>query len=460
MRGEKLRVRVTAPERRALEVHMRTTGTAWDTLNLPMSHGAGSTVLGPLDADLTIVATDGRVSSDTVAIRVTDRPFVGDVAIRATYPSYLGRPAETVPLGEPARVPRGTVLTISGRASTDLRSVGLQREKDSVRLEPDGHGFAGRLVALESGHFTWFANGAMGAIPDLPQPLDLEVVTDSAPQVEVLAPARDTIVLPDARLTLRVAASDDHGLSDVTLETRRKMGDGALMPALAQTLAAPHAPQWSGEQPLDLSARDLQPGDELQVSVTATDNSPWRQTARSRTVVLRVPSLSEQRQQARALADSTVAQLAAATKSERELAERTGEAARTRSDRPAASSALSASRSERSAAAPAGCGAGHDVLSERGGGAGDRGARRRRGRIRGGTRRPRGGRWERQRRAAGALDSSLASQLHDVQQMLHDALTPELQQQLERRAQGDPAPVTGRRAAGAAESGGSAEAAA
>ena len=429
MRGEKLRVRVTAPERRALEVHVRTTGTAWDTLTLPMSHGAGSTVLGPLDADLTIVATDGRVSSDTVAIRVTDRPFVGDVAIRATYPAYLGRPAETVPLGEPARVPRGTVLTISGRASTDLRSVGLQREKDSVRLEPDGHGFAGRLVALESGHFTWFANGAMGAIPDLPQPLDLEVVTDSAPQVEVLAPAHDTIVLPDARLTLRVAASDDHGLSDVTLETRRKMGDGALMPALAQTLAAPHAPQWSGDQPLDLSARDLQPGDELQVSVTATDNSPWRQTARSRTVVLRVPSLSEQRQQARALADSTVAQLAAATKSERELAERTGEAARTRSDRPAASSASSASRSEWSQQRP------QDAVPRTMSYQSAEQAReiaRDQQALQNQVRdaQARASDLERQLRAAGALDSSLASQLHDVQQMLHDALTPELQQQL------------------------------
>ena len=429
MRGEKVRVRVTAPERRTLDVHVRTTGTAWDTLNLPLSRGAGSTVLGPLDADLTIVATDGRVSSDTVTIRVTDRPFVGDVAIRATYPAYLGRPAETVPLGEPARVPRGTVLTISGRASTDLRSVGLRREQDSVRLEPDGHGFSGRLVALASGHFTWFAAGALGAIPDLPQPLDLEVVTDSAPQVEVLAPAHDTIVLPDARLTLRVAASDDHGLSDITLETRRKIGDGALMPALAQTLAAPHAPQWSGAEPLDLSPRGLQPGDELQVSVAATDNSPWRQTARSRTVVLRVPSLSEQRQQARALADSTVAQLAAATKSERELAERTGEAARTRSDRPSVSSSSSLSQSDWSQQRPQD--AQPRTMSYQSAEQAREIARDQQAlqnQVR--DAQARATDLERQLRAAGALDSTLASQLHDVQQMLHDALTPELQQQL------------------------------
>jgi len=429
MRGEKVRVRVTAPERRTLDVHVRTTGTAWDTLNLPLSRGAGSTVLGPLDADLTIVATDGRVSSDTVTIRVTDRPFVGDVAIRAAYPAYLGRPAETVPLGEPARVPRGTVLTISGRASTDLRSVGLRREQDSVRLEPDGHGFSGRLVALASGHFTWFAAGALGAIPDLPQPLDLEVVTDSAPQVEVLAPAHDTIVLPDARLTLRVAASDDHGLSDITLETRRKIGDGALMPALAQTLAAPHAPQWSGAEPLDLSPRGLQPGDELQVSVAATDNSPWRQTARSRTVVLRVPSLSEQRQQARALADSTVAQLAAATKSERELAERTGEAARTRSDRPSVSSSSSLSQSDWSQQRPQD--AQPRTMSYQSAEQAREIARDQQAlqnQVR--DAQARATDLERQLRAAGALDSTLASQLHDVQQMLHDALTPELQQQL------------------------------
>ena len=41
------------------------------------------------------VATDGRASTDTLALHVTDRPFVGDVALRAQYPAYLGRPAES-----------------------------------------------------------------------------------------------------------------------------------------------------------------------------------------------------------------------------------------------------------------------------------------------------------------------------------------------------------------------------
>jgi hypothetical protein len=144
-------------------------------------------------------------------------------------------------------------------------------------------------------------------------------------------------------------------------------------------------------------------------------------------VVLRVPSLSEQRQLARALADSTVAQLAAATKSERELAERTGQAARTRGDRPSASS--SSSQSDWSQQRPQD--AEPRTMSYQSAEQAREIARDQQAlqnQVR--DAQAKASDLERQLQAAGALDSTLASQLHDVQQMLRDALTPELQQQL------------------------------
>ena len=66
--------------------------------------------------DLRLVASDGRASSDSVVIHAADRPFLGAVVLRVSYPWYLGRAPENLPVGEPMRLPRGTVVDISGRA--------------------------------------------------------------------------------------------------------------------------------------------------------------------------------------------------------------------------------------------------------------------------------------------------------------------------------------------------------
>ncbi len=425
MRGEKLRVTVSAPERRDVTLHLRATGKPWSSVALPVKSGSAATLLGPMDADVAVVASDGRVSSDTVIIRVTDRPFVGDVAIRAAYPAYLGRPAETIPVGESVPVPRGTALSISGRASTALSKVGLANERDTLTLDPDGHSFSGRLRALRSGRWSWYASGVQGPIAELPSPLELEVIPDSVPQVEILAPASDTVVLADASVPIRAAATDDHGIAAVELVSRRRLANGREMPEVVQPLGTPRAPAWSGAQSLELAPRGLQPGDLLVVRVVATDNSPWKQSGASRELVLRVPSLSEQRDLARALADSTVARLTAAAKAERDLAQRTDEAARSRADRVATRSTSSDwSSSDAAASQPRSMSYQSaeqaKTLAEE--------QRDLQQRVQQAQRDAAALRD--QLRAAGVLDSSLTRQLRDVQRLLQDALTPELQQQL------------------------------
>ncbi|HEU6453708.1 MAG TPA: Ig-like domain-containing protein [Gemmatimonadaceae bacterium] len=425
MRGEKLRVTVSAPERRDVTLRLRSTGKPWSTINLPVKGDAAATLLGPMDADVAIVASDGRVSSDTVVIRVTDRPFVGDVAIRATYPSYLGRPPETIPVGESVPVPRGTALAISGRASTTLSNVGLVNERDTLTLDPDGHSFSGRLRALRSGQWKWYAAGMQGPIGELPSPLELEVIPDSVPQVEILAPASDTVVLADASVPIRAAATDDHGIASVELVSRRRLASGREMPEVVQSLGAPRAPAWSGVPSLELAPRGLQPGDQVVVRVVATDNSPWKQSGASRELVLRVPSLSEQRERARALADSTVARITAAAKSERDLAQRTDEASRSRADRTSTRSSSSDwSSSDEAASQPRSMSYQSaeqaKTLAEE--------QRDLQQRVQQAQRDAAALRD--QLRAAGVLDSSLTQQLRDVQRLLQDALTPELQQQL------------------------------
>lgn len=271
LRGERVRLTIVAPHRKSITLSSRATGRPWRAEELPVTDDAAEVQLGPVDADVMLVASDGRVTSDTVTIRVTDRPFVGDVSVRALYPAYLGRVPEVLPSGEPARIPRGTVLAIRGRASVALTEIALVRDADTVRLTPDEHAFAGRLSSPSSGRWTWLATGEEGPIADVPAPLELEIVADSAPTVEILAPQRDTVVMAQDRVSIRAAATDDHGIATITMRSWRVPEDGRALPPVTQAVDSPGESQWIGEVPIELAPRGLEPGDALHVIIEATD---------------------------------------------------------------------------------------------------------------------------------------------------------------------------------------------
>ncbi|MBC7791768.1 MAG: hypothetical protein H7Z74_17615 [Anaerolineae bacterium] len=424
MRGERVQVRIRASERRFVSLERRVTGASWRSEVLPVSSGIAVTMLGPLDADVMLVASDERSASDTVIIKVTDRPFVGDVAIRAEYPAYLRKRAEVLPAGEPIRVPRGTALSIRGRASTELMSVALAHSADTLRLTPDGHRFSGRLSAVASGKWQWTARFAGGLVPDMPAPLDIEVVPDSAPRVEMLAPPADTVVLATDQIDIRASAADDHGLAAIALRSWRVPEGGSALPEVSEAIAAPREPEWSGQVSLNLAERGLEPGDELHIVFAATDGSPWRQRAESRELVLRVPSLSERREMARTLADSAAARASAAARSQRQLEQRTGEAVRSRGQREPQTAeaenqksegAKSAAMSSQSADKARALAKEQEQLREQ---------------IKAIEKDARA--LEQQLHAAGALDSSLARQLREVQKLLSEALSGDMAQQLQK----------------------------
>ncbi|HUF27758.1 MAG TPA: hypothetical protein VMM18_12350 [Gemmatimonadaceae bacterium] len=421
LRGERVRLRIAAEGRRALTLHSRTTGSAWAATPLGVSDGIADAVVGPLDADLILVAGDGRALSDTVIIRVADRPFLGNVSMRAVYPAYLGRVAEILPAGEVARLPRGTVVEIRGRASTELADVRLVWERDSIAMRVDGHAFTGRLQAERSGRWAWLVQGVHMPVTDVPPPFELEVLADSVPRVEIVAPSSDTLVAIGDQLTLNVVATDDHGLTSVVLRSWRRTYAGGDQPAVAQRLADEPATQWSGESVIDLSTRGMSPGDALHVVAVATDNSPWAQTGTSRELVIRVPSLAEQRALARSLADSAVSEAASAAAAQRALERRTADAARSRDrggaqqgqESSSSASARDQAMSYESAEQARALTREQREITERVEQLGDAAQQ-----------------LEEQLRRAGALDSALSQQLAEVRALLQQALTPELEERL------------------------------
>jgi len=416
LRGSSFALTVRASGRSTVSLRRRTTGNAWVETALAVTDGAVRTELGPLDADLTLVASDGRAVSDTVLVRVVDRPFLGDVAVRATYPAYLHRPGEALPGDAPIRVPKGTELAIEGHASEALASVWLVQERDSIRLAATERRFGGRFTPAASGSWAWSARGASAAIADVPPPLTVEVVPDSAPVAEILQPASDSLVLPTAKIEMQLLASDDHGLQSVTLRTWRVARGGAASPANAQKLAGGGIPEWAGVVSLDLGAWPLDPGDAVHVQLVARDESPARQEGSSRELILRVPATEEQRSAARAAGDSAAARAAAAAKVQAGLQQRTSDAA----------------RAAKSAAQTGGANAGEPMQYEGAQQAKALASEQKEMAARVQQLQQASKALEDRLRAAGALDTNLSAQLREAQKLLREALTPEMLEALKK----------------------------
>jgi len=422
LRGSPLRVRVHAPGRRRVILAVRQTGEAWrdDTLAVDAATGDARWTMDALRGDVRLVATDGRATSDSVVVRAADRPFVGAVVLRASYPSYLGRPAETLPVGEPLRLPRGTLLSISGRASVPLSAVQLTGSGETHDLAANGHRFQGRLVAARSLRLEWVARGVDGKVPDLPPALELEVLADSAPRVEITSPTTDTLLVAGDSAALGIGASDDHGIAVVRMRITR--GEQTYTQAVAGAVGI----AWAGAAPLKLGAIGLAGGDAVRVRAEAIDASPWAQVGTSREIVVRRATRDEIRASARALGDSAVQAARAAVSAQQALAQRTDEASRAQ-----ARSSSSATGQESGASARSAQQQGNmsyeaaekaRALAQE-----QRAITERVEKLREATKQ-----LEQQLRAAGALDSALQRQLAEAQSLLRQALTPEMMAQMQK----------------------------
>jgi hypothetical protein len=428
LRGEPLAVAINAPGRRIVTLDVRATGEGWRSTRLAVdsANHVARAELGAVNGDVRVVARDGRVATDTMIVRVTDRPFVGGVVLRATYPAYLSRPSEGLPLGEPARVPQGTVIDVEGRASTMLQRVVIRGSADSVAFATRAHAFSGRFRPTRTDRWSWAAFGSSGAIADVPLPLDITVVPDSAPRVDIAGAATDTVLASADRVALNVTAEDDHGLATIELHSVKVAAGGrAESAALVQRLSQNEGTVWNGTAALDIAARGLGPGDALRIQAVAVDNSPWAQRGVSREIVLRVPTLDERREMARASADSTAQEAVATAAAQRSLEQRTDEASRERGNRDTQRDASSAAA--RGANDPSRNMSYESAEKARALAQEQRALAQRVEKLKQAA-----AALQEQLRQAAALDTSLARQLQEAQNLLRDALTPEMLAQMQK----------------------------
>jgi hypothetical protein len=408
-RGSALALAIRAEGRPTVHLRWRPLGTGWRDTVLPVARdGRARFTLARVDADLRLLAQDGRTSTDTVQVRAVDRPFLGEVRVTARFPAYLGRPAEMVDVESALQLPEGTVLTIEGRASAPLASVALvsapalgaapdARERAArVMLTAEGLRFRGRFAPVRSGTYLWEAVGRGTAIEELPAPLVVEVLPDLAPRISIVSPEGSVRVTPTTRLALELVAEDDHPLGPIAL--RRQLIDAAGRAGAVTELALARGGEaaWVGAVQLDLAALALAPGMRVRLVATAREAGPRDRVAESDALELQVPTADEERAAARETGEAAAAAATAAARAQAALAERTADAARAQ-DR----GTLRAERAEQAREIAAQQRAVQEQVA---------------------TLEATAQTLEERLRQAGALDTTLARQLQEAQRLLREAL--------------------------------------
>ena len=432
-RGASAPVAIAAEGRRRVTLRWRLTGGGWrDTTLVVGADGRARATLAAVDADLALVASDGRATSDTALVRVVDRPFLGDVTIRATYPAYLQRASERLEADLPLRLPAGTRLAFEGHSSESLADVALAAGEARVRFTVDGTSFSGTWTPTTSATWTWLARGAQQEIADLPAPLAVEVLADSLPRIEIVEPTGEAIVGPRDRVGVELIAQDDHALTGVWLRRRIVGATGAPRDSAEYRLSDAREAEWIGGAIQDMANLALQPGDRVEIVAVARDAAPGAREVLSRPLTLRLPSTAEERAAAMAASDAAVAAANAAAQAQAKLAERTETAARSRGDR-AAEAAPRPDQKPQGAGDRQSAGGQKQAMDFQSAEAAKEIAEQQRAlqdrvqKLEEAARE-----MEDRLRAAGALDTALSRQLQDAQKLLREAMTPEMQEALKR----------------------------
>lgn len=341
-RGDLAALRIRAIGRSRVALAWRPAGRVAERRDVGIDvSGTATASIGPISAPTAVWVSDASGgSSDTLLVRPAEPLLVQDLIVEIEYPAYLDRPAEShrgqVP---PLVLPEGSRLILSGESNLPLtegilvwRPEGVPAEADGIRTELalDGARFGVTLRPDVSGAWEWrlAAAGAVGD-PILPAPIEVVLVPDIAPAIQLLFPAPDTILGPDRVMPLVVDVEDDIGLGSVQMRSWRS-GLGEERAERRETLA----PSPAGSRRavfrhlLDRSAEEMLPGDTIFYRFEAFDGHPTRGPALSDVFLLRVPTLTEIRD---ARADRTRELADAADALEQamdELAEAAADAAR------------------------------------------------------------------------------------------------------------------------------------
>ncbi len=336
-RGGSLKAMVTVPGAVRVTLWTRGPGEPWKPMLLSLdADGRATRQLGPIESDLYLKAASGGRTSHEIKVTVSLPAFLADLGVTARFPSYLGRSDEPLLAGpDVIPLPAGTAVLTSASASVPLADAAWTLEKGS-RTETqhvDGNRVEGRFTPIASGTWRLQVRTVDGsALEGITPELHLQIVPDSAPVVTLPVPGRDTTLPLSLHQQLVADVRDDHGISRLAVVSWRVSRTGRVDPVVRESLDVSGVGDRAIVQGrIDAEHRNLLPGDTLRLYVEAWDNAPEPHSGRSAEIALRLPSMEELRAETRAAARAVAGAADSVAAAQRELSDRTRDLAQQRS---------------------------------------------------------------------------------------------------------------------------------
>ena len=289
LRGSDVVVSIIAVERIGVTLFRQTVGEILVKESSVVKNAQASFALGKLSAvtEYWIVASDGS-ESPRFKLNPIDPLLVTDLNLKIEYPDYTGMFAEEYRTPIPHLiVPAGSHIEIEGTASGSLGSASLLREDEEISMQIEDKTFQGAFYPRSSDIYTWLFLGNDGGSAALfPQPIEITVVSDQIPDVEVLLPGKDTL-LPVSRIQpLVVQSSDDYGLQRLELSAYKSNVFGDSSGLVVQPIPIGGTRGALVRPVMDFSNWELLPGDTIHYFVRAIDNAPEPNTGSTKEYLL------------------------------------------------------------------------------------------------------------------------------------------------------------------------------
>lgn len=265
-------------------------GTGGETAIDLVAAGDGRTFTGTLPRLLDTVRAEvyaGDAWTDPVEVRVVPLPIV-ELALAAETPAYAraDEAEQAVPGARQISVMEGSRVSLAvastnkrltaARLVLDGREHPFERDGDTWRLAGDDSPLARIRQPVQ---FEVKVVDDDGLSPEQPVSGSIRIRPDAAPQIAAELPAR--LALPDGKPRLEWRLADDHGIrsAELVLEPLRAQVDagGAAEPVTVRIVqpaagwVGPGDMPISGGTPLPLGSLGLRKGDQVKVTLRATD---------------------------------------------------------------------------------------------------------------------------------------------------------------------------------------------
>jgi hypothetical protein len=253
-------------------------------------------------------------------VTVIKRVKVQSLAMQYSFPSYTGLPIKEVPSSDGnIEAPVGTNVSLRLTLEQGVAAASMQMADGTGEpmTSADGKVFAGRLGVFKDGGYRIVLKDSGGrTVGQLPETGEdagglasasgnfrIRAVPDNPPKIDFVSPNRDVAVSPGGKLTVKLSAKDDYGLSEVALFSSRQgqepqrvktfdLSRGTGVSPVSSSARSEreqaeethgqdahatethgrdaHATKWSGEYTFDLAG--MAENDVLNYYAAATDN--------------------------------------------------------------------------------------------------------------------------------------------------------------------------------------------